>query len=75
MAVPKRKTSQSRKGMRHGGQVKETIGAYAESPDTGSLVRRHHASVEKDGSVWYRGHQVKAAKVKAEPVDETPVAE
>lgn len=75
MAVPKKKTSPSRKGMRQGGQVKETIGAYAESPDTGTLVRRHHASVEQDGSVWYRGRQVKAAKVKPAAADETPAAE
>ena len=70
MAVPKKKTSQSRKGMRRGGQVKETIGAYAESPDTGTLVLRHHASVEKDGSIWYRGRQLKAAKVKPETSEE-----
>lgn len=73
MAVPKRKTSPSRKGMRQGGQVKETIGAYAESPDTGTLVRRHHATKELDGSVWYKGRQLKAAKVK--PVAEEAAAE
>lgn len=69
MAVPKKKTSYGRKQMRQGGQVKETIGAYAESPDTGTLVRRHHASVEKDGSIWYRGRQVRAAKAVAETAD------
>lgn len=73
MAVPKRKTSPSRKGMRQGGQVKETIGAYAESPDTGTLVRRHQATKEADGSMWYRGRQLKAPKVK--PAAEEPAAE
>jgi large subunit ribosomal protein L32 len=65
MAVPKRKTSPSRRGMRRAHHALETA-TFAESPDTGTLVLRHHATVEADGSMWYRGKQIKAAKPQAE---------
>ncbi|PIZ30911.1 MAG: 50S ribosomal protein L32 [Alphaproteobacteria bacterium CG_4_10_14_0_8_um_filter_53_9] len=69
MAVPKRKTSPSKRGMRrshHNAEAAAQIGSYAESPDTGTLVRRHHATREADGSMWYRGKMIKPAKIKAD---------
>jgi large subunit ribosomal protein L32 len=54
MAVPKKKTSKSRRDMRrshHG--VKPD--AYVESADSGELVRPHHVDL-KTG--MYRGRQV-----------------
>lgn len=66
MAVPKKKTSQSRKGMRQAHHAIKGVGAFAESPDTGTLAHRHHATREADGSMWYRGRQIKKGKVKAE---------
>lgn len=74
MAVPKKKTSPSRKGMRQAHHAIKNVGAYAESPDTGTLVRRHHATVEADGSMWYRGRLVRKGKVKA-PVEAEAAAE
>lgn len=73
MAVPKRKTSPSRKGMRQQRHAKAVAGAYLENPDTGTLVLRHHATREADGSMWFKGRQIKKAKVKAEA--EAPAAE
>lgn len=69
MAVPKRKTSPSRKGMRQQRQARAIAGAYTESPDTGTLVLRHHATREADGSMWYNGRQIKKAKVKVEAME------
>lgn len=74
MAVPKRKTSPSRKGMRQQRHAKAVAGAIMESPDTGTLTLRHHATREADGSMWYRGRQIKKGKVKAEVAD-APAAE
>lgn len=69
MAVPKRKTTPSRKGMRQARHAKATPGAYTENPDTGTLVLRHHATREPDGSMWFKGVQVKKAKAKPEAAD------
>lgn len=66
MAVPKRKTTPSRKGMRQQRHARATVGAYTESPDTGTLVLRHHATREADGSMWYNGRKIKEGKVRAE---------
>lgn len=66
MAVPKRKTSPSAKGMRQQRHAKAVAGSYTENPDTGTLVLRHHATREADGSMWFKGKMVKKAKVKAE---------
>ena len=71
MAVPKRKTSPSRKGMRQQRHAKATGGSYTENPDTGTLVLRHHATREADGSMWFNGKMVKQPKVKAQQVEET----
>jgi large subunit ribosomal protein L32 len=70
MAVPKKKTSPSRKGMRQAHHAIKSVGAYAESPDTGTLVRRHQATTEADGSMWYRGRQIRKGKVKPEAAAE-----
>ncbi|NBV54228.1 MAG: 50S ribosomal protein L32 [Proteobacteria bacterium] len=75
MAVPKRKTSPSRKGMRQQRHARAVAGAYMENPDTGTLTLRHHASREADGSMWFKGKMIKKAKVKAEPTAEAPAAE
>lgn len=66
MAVPKRKTSPSRKGMRQQRHARAVAGAMTESPDTGTMAQRHHATREADGSMWYRGRQIKKGKVKVE---------
>ncbi len=59
MAVPKRKTSPSRKGMRrsHHALTGTTV---AEDKTTGEIKRPHHVS--KDG--YYNGRQVTTAKVR-----------
>ena len=58
MAVPKRKTSPSRRGMRrsHDKLAKTT---YIEDADTGELRRPHHVDL-KTGK--YRGKQILKAK-------------
>lgn len=71
MAVPKRKTSPSRKGMRQQRHAKASGGSYTENPDTGTLVQRHHATREADGSMWFNGKMVVKPKVKAQPAEET----
>lgn len=73
MAVPKRKTTPSRKGMRQQRHARATAGAYSESQDTGTLALRHHATREADGSMWYNGRQIKKGKVRVE-ADETAEA-
>ncbi len=70
MPVPKRKTSPSRKGMRQQRHAKAESGAYMESPDTGTLVLRHHATREADGSMWFKGVQVRKPKARVEAVEE-----
>ncbi len=58
MAVPKRKTSPSKRGMRRShDSIKPD--AYVESPDTGELHRPHHIDL-KTG--MYRGRQVLKVK-------------
>jgi large subunit ribosomal protein L32 len=58
MAVPKRKTSPSRRGMR---RSHDALGAnsYIEDKDTGELRRPHHIDL-KTG--MYRGRQVLTPK-------------
>jgi large subunit ribosomal protein L32 len=74
MAVPKKKVSPSRKGMRQARHKRAEIGAYGENPDTGTLARRHHLSREADGSMWYKGRQVKAARLKPASEEAAPQA-
>lgn len=59
MAVPKRKTSPSRRGMRQSHQALKDV-AVVEDKTTGELKRPHH--VAADG--MYRGRKVTTAKVK-----------
>ena len=54
MAVPKRKTSPSRRGMRRA-HDRLTAETYVEDKDTGELHRPHHIDL-KTG--MYRGKQV-----------------
>ncbi|HEX2859641.1 MAG TPA: 50S ribosomal protein L32 [Alphaproteobacteria bacterium] len=72
MAVPKKKTSPGRKGMRQQRHARAEVGTYTENQQTGTLTRRHHLSREADGSMYYGDRLVKAAKVKAAPAAETP---
>ncbi|MCR9177481.1 MAG: 50S ribosomal protein L32 [Alphaproteobacteria bacterium] len=60
MAVPKRKTSPSKRGMR---RAHDSISAdaYVESRDTGELHRPHHIDL-KTG--MYKGRQVLKVKEK-----------
>lgn len=60
MAVPKRKTSPSRRGMRQSHLALKSNSSIAEDKDSGTLRRRHH--VGEDGT--YRGKKVTDAKVK-----------
>jgi large subunit ribosomal protein L32 len=59
MAVPKRKTSPSRRGMRQSHLALDTV-AVSEDKTTGDLKRPHHVS--PDGH--YKGRKVTTAKVK-----------
>ena len=54
MAVPKRKTSPSRRGMRRSADALKKP-SYIEDKDSGELRRRHHIDL-KTG--MYRGRQV-----------------
>ena len=74
MAVPKKKTSPGRKGMRQQRHARATAGTYGENQQTGTLARRHHLSREADGSMYYGDRLVKKGKVKAKPA-EAPAAE
>ena len=58
MAVPKRKTSPSRRGMRRSHDALQAP-AYVEDKDSGELRRPHHIDL-KTG--MYRGRQVLKAK-------------
>ncbi len=66
MAVPKKKTSPSRKGMRQQRHAKATGGQTTLDGQTGLLRLRHHAHADATGAVVYRGKVLKAAKVKAQ---------
>ena len=59
MAVPKRKTSPSRRGMRQSHLALKTV-AVGEDQTTGEAKRPHHVS--PDGN--YKGRKVTTAKVK-----------
>jgi large subunit ribosomal protein L32 len=59
MAVPKRKTSPSRRGMRQSHHALDKV-TVREDATTGELKRPHHVST--DGH--YRGRKVTSAKVK-----------
>jgi large subunit ribosomal protein L32 len=54
MAVPKRKTSPSRRNMRRSHHALES-NAYVEDKDTGELRRPHHVDLK---SGMYKGRQV-----------------
>ncbi len=58
MAVPKRKTSPSRRGMRRSAYALKQP-AYVEDKDSGELRRPHHVDL-KTG--MYRGRQILKAK-------------
>jgi large subunit ribosomal protein L32 len=58
MAVPKRKTSPSKRGMRRG-HDKVKAATYIEDAKTGELRRPHHVDL-KTG--MYRGKQILKAK-------------
>ncbi|MDB5646922.1 50S ribosomal protein L32 [Methylobacterium sp.] len=58
MAVPKRKTSPSRRGMRRSADALKTS-AYVTDKDSGELRRPHHIDL-KTG--MYRGRQVLKVK-------------
>jgi large subunit ribosomal protein L32 len=60
MAVPKKKTSPSRRGMRRSADALAAP-AYVEDKDSGELRRPHHVDL-KTG--MYRGRQVLAVKSK-----------
>jgi large subunit ribosomal protein L32 len=61
MAVPKRKTSPSRRGMRRSADALKAP-SYVEDKDSGELRRPHHIDL-KTG--MYRGRQVLKAKKEA----------
>lgn len=54
MAVPKRKTTPSKRGMRRSADALSAPN-YVENPDSGELHRRHHIDLK---SGIYRGRQV-----------------
>ena len=58
MAVPKKKTSQSRRNMRRAHDALTSFN-WIEDPKTGEAVRPHHVDL-KTG--MYRGRQVLAAR-------------
>ena len=61
MAVPKRKTTQSKRNMRRAHDSIKS-GTYHECQDSGELKLMHHIS--PDG--WYRGRQIIQPKVNTE---------
>ncbi len=61
MAVPKRKTSPSRRGMRRSADALKAA-AYVEDKESGELRRPHHIDL-KTGK--YRGRQILKAKTEA----------
>lgn len=58
MAVPKKKTSKSRRNMRRSHHALSTV-TLVEDPSTGELKRPHHVSPEG----YYKGRQVTTGKV------------
>lgn len=58
MAVPKKKTSKSRRGMRRAHQALDRVNVV-EDATTGEIKRPHHVS--PDG--YYKGRQVTTEKV------------
>jgi large subunit ribosomal protein L32 len=60
MAVPRRKTSPSRRGMRRSADALKAP-AYVEDKDSGELRRPHHIDLK---SGMYRGRQVLKPKAK-----------
>ena len=63
MAVPRRKTSPSRRGMRRSADALKKP-TYAEDKDSGELRRPHHLDL-KTG--MYKGRQVLKAKKESNP--------
>jgi len=61
MAVPRRKTSPSRRGMRRSADALEAP-AYVEDKDSGELRRPHHVDLE---SGMYKGRQALKPKTPA----------
>ena len=61
MAVPKRKTSPSKRGMRRSADALKQP-AYIEDKNSGELRRPHHVDLK---SGMYRGRQVLKAKSEA----------
>ena len=61
MAVPKRKTSPSKRGMRRSADALKQP-AYIEDKNSGALRRPHHVDLK---SGMYRGRQVLKAKTEA----------
>ena len=61
MAVPKRKTSPSKRGMRRSADAIKAS-AYVEDKNSGELRRPHHVDLK---SGMYRGRQVLKAKSEA----------
>ena len=61
MAVPKRKTSPSKRGMRRSADALKAL-TYIEDKDSGELRRPHHIDL-KTG--MYRGRQVITKKAEA----------
>ncbi len=68
MAVPKKKTSVSRKGLRHAGQHHKEYRKHPMScPNCGDLTMPHNAC---PSCGHYKGREVFTIKVKAESEDE-----
>lgn len=61
MAVPKRKTSPSRRGMRRSADALKST-AYIEDKDSGELRRPHHVDLK---SGMYKGRQILKPKGEA----------
>jgi large subunit ribosomal protein L32 len=61
MAVPRKKQTKSRRGMRRAGHQMATV-TWVEDKKTGELRRPHHVDLK---SGMYRGRQVLAAKTDA----------
>ena len=72
MAVPKRKTSPSRKGMRQARHAKANSGETTIDGQSGLLRLRHHAHADATGAIVYRGKVLKAPKMKVAEQTETP---
>lgn len=71
MAVPKKKTTPSRRNMRRAHDAIEATASVNTCATTGEVKMMHHAHTDNEGNVHYRGRVIKAAKSNNSTADVT----